>query len=602
MENDQVFFDDQIIAMKDTKGTIKRFIGSMGKQKVRLTIVLVSVVFYTLFTILAPLYSANVIDLIWNSIKANAESGAVFRITWQTGGYQIFILLLLYLASGVFYALQNFLMASFAAKLNLQLRGEVSDKLHKLPLSYFDRHQTGEIMSRVTNDLEKMSEALQSGLLKLFTAAGTIIGSLVIMFTFNVVLTVVFLVFMGISFVLTNIVSKKTLQYSTERQNSVGVLNGLIEEAYTGRMIIKAFNREQASSHQVYCAMEELARTTEKTDFVMNAINPAIRIINRCGQVIIAILGGLMLFDGRLSPGKFQAFFQYVNQAGEPLTELSYMVNSMQSALASVERVYDLLDEEEITAEPAHPAIIEHATGKVHFENVQFGYSPEKVLMNNIGFSVNPGQKVAIVGSTGAGKTTLVNLLMRFYEINSGKILLDGINIQSMTRANLRHNFGMVLQDTWLFGGTIAQNIAYGKPDATQDEIVAAAKAARADFFIRTLPQGYYTVLSNDAENISVGQRQLLTIARVMLCNPAILILDEATSSVDTRTEMEIVKAMKALMKNRTSFVIAHRLSTIVDADLILVMQDGNIIEQGNHRQLLNAKGAYADLYNNQFA
>lgn len=334
----------------------------------------------------------------------------------------------------------------------------------------------------------------------------------------------------------------------------------------------------------------------------MNAINPAIRLINRFGQVLLAVFAGKMLLDGALTVGVFQAFFQYVNQSSEPLTEMAYMVNSMQSALASLERIYELLDEEELSDEPALPLAVGRAEGAVEFRNVRFGYTPDNILMKNINFSVKPGQKVAIVGSTGAGKTTLINLLMRFYDLNQGQILLDGTDTTGMTRSNLRSNFGMVLQDTWLFGGTIAENIAYSKLNATREEIVAAAKAARVDFFVRTMSQGYDTVLSNDAENISIGQRQLLTIARVFLCDPAVIILDEATSSVDTRTEIEIGKAMKALMKNRTSFVIAHRLSTIVDADLILFMQNGNIIEQGTHETLLREKGAYADLYYSQFA
>ncbi len=602
MDNEQAYFEEEVFEAKDAGKTLRRFIRSMGRQRVRLVIVLLSVAAYTVFNILAPMYSASVVDLIWNRIKELREVGQTFSITWEEGGKQIFFLLLIYLAAGGFYTLQNFLMASFAERLSLQLRGEVSEKLHRLPLSFYDRHQAGAVMSHITNDLDKMSEALQTGMIRLFVAVGVVTGSVIMMLRFSVVLTAVFLGFACISLLVTQIVSKRTLRYAARRQQAVGKLNGLIEESYSGRMVIKAFNYEEQSSERVHQAAEELARASEKTDFLINAVNPGIRIVNRCGMVAIAILGGGMLLGGRMSPGVFQAFFQYVNQAGEPITELSYMINSMQSALASVERVYALLDEPEMIPEAEHPVKPADITGTVSFSHVRFGYMPEKLLMHDVSFTARPGQKIAVVGSTGAGKTTLVNLLMRFYEVNGGCIQLDGINTADMIRADLRGSFGMVLQDAWLFEGTIAENIAYGRPDASREEIIAAAKAARADFFIRTLPHGYDTVLSNDAENISIGQRQLLTIARVFLCDPAILILDEATSSVDTRTEMEIGKAMKALMRGRTSFVIAHRLSTIVDSDLILVMQNGNIIEQGNHRRLLEADGAYAELYNSQFA
>lgn len=602
MAEEQIFEDNEFETAKDAMKTTKRFLRSVGKQKIRLITVMLSVVVYSVLNIIAPLYSAGVVDLMWNRIKELRAAGEAFSVTWEYGGEQIFILLLIYGFAGAFYILQNFLMASFAERLNYQLRGEIAEKLHRLPLSFYDKNQVGEVMSHVTNDLDKMSEALQTGLIRLFVAVGTVIGSIVMMLRFSVTLTLVFLVFTAVSLLVTNIVSKRTLQYAAERQRAVGRMNGLVEESYSGRMVIKAFNYEDASSEKVHTAVEELARAAEKTDFMMTAVNPGVRLINRCGIVSIAILGGKMLLTGAMTPGVFQAFFQYVNQAGEPITELSYMINSMQSALASVERVYELLDEPEMEAEPKKPEIIQNVEGTIEFSHVAFGYSPEKTLMTDVSFTARPGQKIAIVGSTGAGKTTLVNLLMRFYEINSGSISLDGVSTSDMMRASLRSFFGMVLQDTWLFEGTIAENIAYGKPDATMEEIQAAARAARADFFIRTLPKGYDTVLTNDAENISIGQRQLLTIARVFLCDPAILILDEATSSVDTRTEIEIGKAMKALMHGRTSFVIAHRLSTIVDADSILVMQNGNIIEQGNHKELLAAGGSYADLYNSQFA
>lgn len=602
MENDQNYFDTEVFEAKHMKKTILRFIRSMGKQKWRLTVVFICIAFYTYFTVMAPLYSADVVDLIWNQMKEAMQTGQHFQITWEFGGRQLFSLLLMFLACGIFYSLQSFLMANFAEKLNLQLRGEISEKLNRLPLSYFDRQQPGAIMSRATNDLEKMSEALQTGLLRLFMAVGTILGSLSIMAYFDGFLTAVFLFFTAISLLAAKAASQKTLRYAARRQDCTGKLNSLIEEAYSGRMLIKAFNREEESLAQIHQAAVELADASEKTDWIINAINPGIRVINRFGQVAVAVLGGVMLLKGHLTPGRFQAFFQYANQAGEPITELSYMINSLQSALASVERVYELLDEEEILPDPEHPACLPAPKGHVDFSHIRFGYTPERTLMSDISFSVKEGQKIAIVGATGAGKTTLINLLMRFYEIGGGTILLDGVDTHSLSRAGLRQAFGMVLQDTWLFEGTIAENIAYGKPNASREEIIAAAKAARADFFIRTLPKGYDTVLGSDAETISAGQRQLLTIARVMLCDPAILILDEATSSVDTRTEMEISRAMNTLMKGRTSFVIAHRLSTIVDADLILVMRNGTIIEQGNHKRLLESGGAYAELYNSQFA
>ena len=420
---------------------------------------------------------------------------------------------------------------------------------------------------------------------------------------YNLALTGVFLVFAVASFVLTKVVSARTLVYASERQASLGRLTGKVEEAYSGRAVIKSFGRDDASAAEIAEAAEAFARTSERMDFVTNAISPAIRFLTRLAQVGIGLLAGGMLVAGQLTVGVFQAFFQYVTQATEPLTQLSLTVNQLQGALAAAERVFCLLDEPEVEPDPAEPLRpVEPVRGRVAFEHVRFGYDPARPLMHDVSLVAEPGQKVAIVGATGAGKTTLINLLMRFYEVDCGRITLDGVDTRQMTRADLRRQFGMVLQDAWLFEGSIAQNIAYGHPGATREEVEAAARAAHVDFFVRTLPQGYDTQISNDGENISQGQRQLLTIARAMLCDPAILILDEATSSVDTRTEQAIVRAMEAIMENRTSFVIAHRLSTIVDADLILVMDHGTIIEQGTHAELLAAGGAYAELYRSQFA
>lgn len=603
-DNSMENFDDgfDLSAPDNVRGTLKRLWTSVSDQQRRLAVVCISVIFYTVLSIAAPLYSAYIVDLLWAKIQAAFQDGTAFSISWDSGGKDLLFLLLLYLAAGAFYLLQSFLMASFAENLSLRLRNEISQKLSRLPLSFFDQNKPGAVLSRITNDLDKMSEAFQTGVLKLFTAAGMIAGSLIMMFRFSILLTIIFLIFMGLSLLVTGWVSARTLQHALTRQQCVSDVTSLVEENYSGRTIIKSFNLEQDSSGRMHRATQDLADASRKADFMINSINPLIRLINRGGQILIAVFGGNMLLNGTLTVGTFQAFFQYVNQSAEPLTELAFMINSMQSSLASLERVYRLLDEPEMIPDTKVPDHIEQAEGAVEFRHVRFGYTPENTLMKDVSFKAAPGQKIAVVGSTGAGKTTLINLLMRFYEISGGDILLDGKNIQDLTRANLRNCFGMVLQDTWLFEGTIEENIAYSRPGASHEAVVSAAKAACADFFIRTLPHGYQTVLSNDAENISVGQRQLLTIARVFLRDPAVLILDEATSSVDTRTEIEIVRAMGRLMKNRTSFVIAHRLSTIIDADLILVMQDGTIIEQGTHKSLLAAGGAYAELYNSQFA
>lgn len=595
--------DDYDLSTPEHAGaTLRRFLQTASDQWARLTVVVLSIVCYTVLTVYAPFRSAGVIDLLWTKIQAASTAGTRFSITWADGGRDIFMLFLVYLGVGVFYFLQGFLMASFAENISCRLRCAIADKLNRLPLAFFDRNKPGSILTHVTNDLDKASEAMQTGVLQLLSAAGMIVGSVAMMFWFNVWLTLVFLAFSAVSVFATGKISDVTLRAAERRQACVGEVTAMVEENYSGRTVVKAFCREEASSAALHGAAKRLADASRKADFLVDAINPAIRLINRVGQVLLAVLGGSLLLRGRMSVGAFQAFFQYVGQAAEPLTEIAYMINSMQSALASLERVYGLLDEAELSPEPSAPYVPTDVRGEVEFRHVCFGYTPDKCLMQDVSFRALPGQKIAVVGSTGAGKTTLVNLLMRFYDTDGGEILLDGRDTREMTRADLRRVFGMVLQDARLFEGTIAENIAYGRPDATRAEIVAAAKAARADFFIRTLPGGYDTPLDSDAENISVGQRQLLTIARVLLCNPAVLILDEATSSVDTRTEIEIGKAVKTLLRGRTSFVIAHRLSTVTDADLILYMEEGNIVESGSHEALLKKGGRYADLYNSQFA
>lgn len=581
-------------------GTVVRLFANLKGQRLRLGVVAVSIVIYVALSIWNPMYSAIVIDHLWATIQACWREGAAF--TFAGGlGREMVQLTAQYLFTWLFYYLQSYLMASVAESLVLSLRSQVAQKLSRLPLRFFDQNKAGEILSRVTSDLDKISEVLQTGLLKLIVAVGTIIGSLIVMFCYSLTLTGIFLVFMVIGIGITNVVARRNLACAAQRQETIAVLTGVVEEYYHGRDVIKAYNHEADSIRKVSEAAEANRAANQKADFLTNCVNPLIRMLNRLGQVVIAVISGWAMLNGTMTVGVVQAFFQYINQTAEPLTEASYMINSLQSAFASAKRTFELLDEEEEIPDPASPAVVENAVGRVAFEQVSFGYEPDRLLMRDISFEAKPGQKIAVVGATGAGKTTLINLLMRFYEVNGGRITLDGVPTAAMSRAGLRHNFGMVLQDTWLFGGTVAENIAYGRPDATREEIVAAAKAAKVDYFIRTMPQGYDTVLDNEASNLSAGQRQLLTIARVFLCDPPIIILDEATSSVDTRTEVEIGKAMKKLMDGRTSFVIAHRLSTIRDADLILYMEHGNIIEQGDHQTLLAKGGAYAALYYSQF-
>lgn len=592
----------ELDAPRNTFGTFIRLVKNLKQQRIKLIIVLVSLAIYTACYIYAPFYSATVVDSLWESIQLSLSQGLPLTITWDGCGRELMTMTMLYAGISTFYYLQTWLIADVAETLNLSLRRQISAKLNKLPLSFFDGSQPGELLSRATSDLDKISEVLQTGLLRLISSVFTVIGTLSFMFYFSPMLTGIFLVFMVVCMAVTQYVSRKNLIFASQRQQTIANLTSVAEESYTGRNIIRAFTHEEESMEKFWRATEENRKASLMADFVTNSVNPAIRMITRLGHVVIAVIAGGAMLQGRMSIGAAQAFFQYINQTAEPLTQASFMINSIQSALASAERTFEILDEKEEIPDAENPVQLNDAKGDIAFEHVSFGYTPDRLLMRDISFTAKRGQKIAVVGSTSAGKTTLINLLMRFYEVNGGTITLDGVSTSDMTRKALRQNFGMVLQDTWLFGGTIAENIAYGKPDATREEIVAAAKAAKVDFFIRTMPQQYDTIIDNEAGNLSIGQRQLITIARVFLCDPAVIILDEATSSVDTRTEAEIGKAMKKLMKGRTSFVIAHRLSTIRDADSILFMQNGNIIEQGTHKELLKKDGAYAELYYSQFA
>ncbi len=496
------------------QSTTRRLIGQFHGQRVRLTVICISIIIYVGLEVWTPMYSAFVIDHLWQSIKAGWENGTAFCITWDNMGRDLLQLTIQYFCMWLFYFLQSYLMANVADTLVMDLRKQVAAKLNRLPLRFFDQSKAGEILSRVTSDLDKMSEVMQTGLLKLIVSIGTIIGSICMMLYYNVSLTLLFLAFMLLSTLITRIVSKKSLRYAGERMESIGGLTGLAEEYYNGRNVIKAYNHEAESLKKIEEAAEKARTANQRVDFLSNCVNPLIRLLTRISHAAIALLAGRALLGGSMTVGVMQALFQYLNLASEPLTEASYMLNSMQAALAAAKRTFALLDEPEEIADPAAPVELERAKGQIAFENVSFGYDPDRILMKNISFTAQPGQKIAVVGSTGAGKTTLVNLLMRFYEVNGGKITVDGLDTAEMTRSGLRRNFGMVLQDSWLFSWTLADNISYGRPDTSREEVEAAAKAAKIDYLIRTMPQGYDTVMSNEAANLSAGQKQLLTTAR----------------------------------------------------------------------------------------
>ncbi|HBF4427833.1 TPA: ABC transporter ATP-binding protein [Clostridioides difficile] len=596
-------FEDGMSAekAKDAKKTTKRLLKYMAKQKFKILIIFISVLISSALTVLAPMVMGKAIDQLFNGIKTAVQTGTKFSVNFSTMGGIVSILLGLYLISAVFIYIQQYIMSGVAQNLVLSMRKDLSDKLNKLPLKYYDSHKKGETLSIVTNDLEKVADSLQEGLMQLITAVVTVVGSIVMMISISVPLTIVSAITLLVSLGITVVIARKSQERFSENQKALGELNSNIEEIFTGQIVVKAFSKEKDTIRNFKILNQNLYNASRKAQFSSYAISPIIRFINLIGYVIIAVVGGIFASTGAMTLGSIQAFIQYVNQASEPTTEISYIVNMLQAAIASAERVFTVMDEVEEIKDEESSKVISMPKGKVQFEHVKFGYSDDFILMKDININLNAGDKIAIVGPTGAGKTTLVNLLMRFYEIQGGRITIDGVNIKDLNRGELRTMFGMVLQDTWLFNGSIKENIAYSKSDATMDEIVRAAKSARVDHFIRTLPQGYDTILTEDASNLSQGQKQLLTIARAILSDPSVLILDEATSSVDTRTEVEIQKAMNNLMKGRTSFVIAHRLSTIRDADLILVMKEGTIIEQGSHKELIEKKGFYEELYNSQF-
>lgn len=587
---------------KNAKGTLKRFFKDLMKQKLKIIVVVLSLAASAVCGVLSPKYLGMATDQIFEGVSIALKNGTTFSVNLTTMGAVIFVLLGLYLLSTLFSYIPQRILASVSQKFSLNLRKSISDKLNSIPLKYYDTHKKGEILSRVTSDLERVSDTLQEAMAEMITAIITLIGAFVMMMLISPELTLIALGTVIVSMIVSVIIGSRTNRYYAANQAALGELNANIEESFTGNNLIKSFNLQKKMIEQNEEMNEKLRKAATKAQFITYAINPLVRLMGQFGYVLIAVRGALSVISGKISIGDVQAAFQYVNQISEPITQLSYTMNTLQGALASVERVYDLQDELDEIPDSTFDILLPEPKGNVSFEHIRFGYSDDKILMEDINIDIKAGSKVAIVGPTGAGKTTLINLLMRFYELQGGKINIDGVNIRDMSRRELRSILGMVLQDTWLFNGTVAENIAYGRSDATMEEIKHAAKAARIDHFIRTLPQGYNTILDDELSGISVGQKQLLTIARVILTDPSILILDEATSSVDTRTEIEIQKAMNNLMKDRTSFVIAHRLSTIRDADIILVMRNGTIVEQGNHEQLMEQKGFYADLYNSQFA
>jgi len=586
---------------KDFKGTFRRLLGYLRPHAGMLAFVTLLAGASTLFSIVSPKLLGDATTIIFNGFMEKLRGTPGAGVDFAAVGRILGVLIVLYTFSACFSYVMHYIMAGVSQGIAFDLRQQVNKKLSRLPLRFFDSHSHGEILSRVANDVDNIASTLQQSITQSITSVITFVGVLVMMLSINVWLTLIVLFTLPLATLVTAVVAKRSQAYFKAQQKALGELNGHVEEMFTGHSVVKAFGREKASIKQFAEINDRLYDASWKAQFVSGLIMPMMHFINNIGYLLVSVVGGLFVTRSWIMIGDVQAFIQYARLFNQPIVQLATIANVIQSTIASAERVFELLAEEEMTPDPKLDRPAAPTRGHVRFEDVHFGYSPDVPLYQGLSLDVKPGQIVAIVGPTGAGKTTLVNLLMRFYEIDKGRILIDGVDIRDMSRGELREKFGMVLQDTWLFNGTIGQNIAYSRPDASDIEIVAAAKAAYADHFIRTLPDGYDTVLNEEASNLSQGQKQLLTIARAFLANPPMLILDEATSSVDTRTELQLQQAMEELMSGRTSFVIAHRLSTIRGADLILVMNEGRIVEQGRHDELLRANGFYADLYNSQF-
>ncbi|MDD2619872.1 MAG: ABC transporter ATP-binding protein [Syntrophomonadaceae bacterium] len=586
---------------KNFKGTFKRLLGYLKPRSLQLVLVFIFAVLSTIFSILSPKIMGQATTKLFEGLMLKLKHVPGAHIDFAYIQHIVFVLIGLYVASALFAYIQQYIMAGVAQKTVYDLRQAISRKLSSLPLKFFDSHSHGEILSRVTNDIDNIAATLQQSLTQLITSVVTLLGIIVMMLTISPMLTLITLITLPLYALVTSRIASRSQTYFAAQQKSLGELNGHVEEMFTGHQVVKAFGHEQESIEEFKTINQKLYQAGWKAQFISGIIMPLMTFIGNIGYVLICVVGGIMVSSRSITIGDVQAFIQYSRQFTHPIVQVANIANVIQSTIASAERVFEILDELEEVPESNNAKFIEFPKGHVKLENVKFSYKEDFPLIENMNIDIKPGQTIAIVGPTGAGKTTLVNLLMRFYELDGGKISIDGVDIKEIKRGNLRSIFGMVLQDTWLFNGTIRENIAYGREEASEEEIIQAAGAAHADHFIRTLPDGYNTILNEEASNLSQGQKQLLTIARAILADPAILILDEATSSVDTRTEVYIQKAMAALMEGRTSFVIAHRLSTIRDAGLILVMNDGKVIEKGSHKELMAKGGFYADLYNSQF-
>lgn len=584
----------------DFKGTMRKLIAYLSKFKISIILVIVFAIGSASFSIVGPKILGKATTKIFEGLVSKVSGGNV-GIDFNAIGKILTFLLFLYLISALFSFIQGFIMSGISQKVSYNLRKEISAKLDRLPMKYFDTKTHGEILSRITNDIDTLNQSLNQSMTQLITSVTTMIGVLIMMLSISGIMTLVAVLILPISMFVISRIIKKSQKYFRYQQEYLGNVNGQVEETYSGQTIVKAFNREDEVIEEFDELNDSLYNSAWKSQFLSGIMQPLMMFIGNLGYVMVSILGGWLAIKKTIEVGDIQSFIQYVRNFTQPMTQIAQVANLLQSTAAASERVFEFLEEEEEVQIVENAVSIDGLEGKIDFENVNFGYNPNKTIINDFSVNVKPGQKVAIVGPTGAGKTTIVKLLMRFYDVNSGSILIDGHNIKDFNRSELREMFGMVLQDTWLFSGSIMENIRYGKLNATDEEVIEAAKSAHVHRFIKTLPDGYKMKLNEEASNVSQGQKQLLTIARAILADPKILILDEATSSVDTRTEVLIQKAMDNLMEGRTSFVIAHRLSTIRDADMILVMNEGDIVEQGNHEELLKKGGFYANLYNSQF-